>query len=144
MSARRVARAARTALGLSIVEWATLAEAWLGLLVADVSLRTRRANVPLANPSASGTNAPDEVVERVARMLLLAARHHVVPMNCLRRSLALRAMLLRRDIPAVLRLGARMNGGLDAHAWVEVEGRVVGDSEREVGRFTAFESRKVV
>lgn len=135
-----LARVVRSARGLSAAEWGLFAEAWLRLLAADVSLRLRPRK-PLAHGALS--DAPEaraaSVDERVVRMLLLAARHHVVPANCLRRSLALRAMLVRRGVPAVLRVGARLDGGLVAHAWVEVGGCVVGDSEREIAKYGTFE-----
>jgi hypothetical protein len=57
--------------------------------------------------------------------------------GCLRRALAVCWHCRRRAIPAELRIGvARGEDGIEAHAWVELDGRVVtGGPERYVRRF---------
>ena len=46
--------------------------------------------------------------------------------TCLVLAVALRLMLARRGIPAVIRLGVRkVEGGLSAHAWLLVGGEAV-------------------
>jgi hypothetical protein len=136
-----VARKLKAARTLPARDWGIFVEAWLRLLVADLSVRIlpfrwlsrtlRASHEPLAGDGA--------IIERVTRIFALAARNHVASTNCLRRSLALRGMLVRRGVPAVMRVGARTTGGdLVAHAWVEVDGRAVGDAEREVADFQVF------
>ena len=47
---------------------------------------------------------------------------------CLPRALATRFLLLRRGIETELVLGARLaGGGLDAHAWLQVDGKPLGE-----------------
>jgi hypothetical protein len=136
-----VARKLNAARALPVQDWALFVEAWAQLLVADFSVRFvpfQRLRRTLQPNSAPG-NADGATVERVTRLFSIAARNHVTPVNCLRRSLALRALLLRRGIPAVMRVGARTaDGSLLAHAWVEVGGKVVGESERTVGEYEVF------
>ena len=59
--------------------------------------------------------------------------------SCLTRSIALCRSLWRRDLPAVLRIGAALTtGALQAHAWVELDGRVVNDRATVSRDFTPF------
>jgi len=56
----------------------------------------------------------------------VAATTYLTPRaTCLSKSLALQAMLRRRGRPAELRIGVAKSSGepLEAHAWVELEGR---------------------
>lgn len=65
-------------------------------------------------------------VEHLAWAVSTAAR--AVPGgNCLPQALALRQLLRRRQEPSVLRLGVRRDdkGRLQAHAWVDWDGRTV-------------------
>ncbi len=81
---------------------------------------------PTSLPQPSPLHRTD--AERIARMVQLAARHGLVRGNCLSRSLLLWRMLLRRRIPAEIRFGVRAYGaGMQAHAWVEQDGRALGD-----------------
>lgn len=49
-------------------------------------------------------------------------------------------LLRRRGIPVQLRIGARKTGTqFEAHAWVEMDGRVVNDSEDVRIRYSPFE-----
>jgi hypothetical protein len=67
-----------------------------------------------------------------------AARYGCFRPRCLVRSLAVQRMLRRRGIGASqLQIGVRVEGGrLAAHAWVEMNGVVIGDSLQYVRRFT--------
>jgi hypothetical protein len=57
-------------------------------------------------------------------------------MHCLERSLCLRQLLGRRGLETRLRIGvAREEDRLLAHAWVEWEGRPLGETESAVACF---------
>jgi hypothetical protein len=45
--------------------------------------------------------------------------------RCLMRSLVVTRLLARRGIASTLVVAARVEGGFEAHAWVEVDGRAV-------------------
>jgi hypothetical protein len=69
------------------------------------------------------------LADRVAWAVSAAARYGPYRANCLRRGMLLWWMLARRGIDADLRFGARLRGkDVEAHAWVEHRGRVLGDS----------------
>lgn len=77
--------------------------------------------------------------QSASRMLDAASRRGIVRGNCLSCSIALCWLLRRRGIPAQLRIGARKIGNqLEAHAWVEVAGRAVNDSDDVQTRFAPF------
>ena len=64
--------------------------------------------------------------------------------TCLRRSLVQRQLLKRRNIPAVVRFGARPSGAggpgeLYFHAWVEVLGRVVSEPPETIAAFVPLD-----
>ncbi len=68
-----------------------------------------------------------------------AVATQVVAVPCLPRSLALARVLGQHGLPARIEIGMRTgSAGLEGHAWVEREGRVVGDAERLVGSFVRF------
>jgi hypothetical protein len=77
--------------------------------------------------------------QSASRMLDAASRRGIVRGNCLSRSIALWWLLRRRGIPAQLRIGARKIGNqLEAHAWVEVAGRAINDSDDVNTRYAPF------
>ena len=116
--------------------WA-FARAWTVLLAADLGLRAfpfarvDRWLSPKLSPRTDET-----ATGRLVWATEAAARHHLYPMRCLPKALCLRWLLGRHGIESELRIGvARQEGGLAAHAWVERQGRPVGESSRVEDRF---------
>ncbi len=111
-------------------ELRSLASAWIGLGVFSVALRCgvslARLEPVVRGASGIGPAAP---IPLTAWAVGVASRHHLLPARCLERSVTLRYLLARRGVDSVLRIGARTVGQqLEAHAWVEVEGRPVAES----------------
>ncbi len=74
---------------------------------------------------------------RIAWLVDRAARDCPWPATCLRRSLLLRAFLLRSGVASELRLGFRMTDGkFEAHAWVEWNGVPLNDAPDVRLRYT--------
>jgi hypothetical protein len=67
-----------------------------------------------------------------------ASRYGLFRPRCLVRSLALQQLLKRRSIHGCeLKIGVRLEyGQFSAHAWIEVNGRILADSVHLVRRFT--------
>lgn len=105
---------------------------WIGLRVTDFSRMRRWAEaMPSAVPDPHLPVAPGhdvtDVAQRYAALTAIAARHGLYPANCLHQSLALCRLLSRERIPGQLKIGVRTKeAALDAHAWVEVRGVVLG------------------
>lgn len=75
-----------------------------------------------------------------ARMVRVASERGIARGTCLTRSLTLWWMLRRRGIDAELRIGVRKGqGSMDAHAWIEVRGTVVGDAPSVRERYSVFD-----
>lgn len=131
-------RKLRTARGFSVHDWGVFAQAWIWLLRTDWALRVQpfpRVR-DWATVDAPGKGASAEEVRRVARLVDCAARHHLYPMRCLRRALVLQRLLWQRGIVTALRLGvAREGDALNAHAWLEREGRPLGEAGDVAQRF---------
>ena len=73
---------------------------------------------------------PAPLIYQVSEQVSRAARNHLYPMSCLRRSLVLQRILRGQGVVAELRIGVRKEGEkLEAHAWVEVEEAPVGETE---------------
>ena len=112
--------------------------------LARAELRVRRrptgALVAPERRAVAGPIAAPEVelrVRRTAAALRRAARLLPWRSSCLVRALALADLLAREGVPdSLIRLGVRRDGAaIDAHAWVELDGRVVGDDPDVVRRF---------
>lgn len=99
-----------------------------------------------AEPANRGGNVDWQVVQSVAWGVTRAARHGVFRPQCLVRSLAIQRMLRRRGILACsLNVGVRMqNGSFQAHAWVELEGAVIGDTRQHVSTFSKVTDLRLV
>lgn len=133
----------RRFLELSLPERRLLLEAWWRLLAAAVRLRlaprrTLAAALAGAEPPAAG-GASAGIAQPVALAVARAAAHHLAPMTCLPRALALQRMLAYRGILSALRIGVRKDlgggSGIAAHAWIEVAGRALGEPEAIEERF---------
>jgi Transglutaminase-like superfamily len=115
---------------LSPAEIRGLGLAWLCLLVAGLAIRVLplpRIERLLARLAPARRVTPLEP-GRLARLVGIAARHHLLPLACLPQSLALQALLRRQGVGAELRIGVRREDRmLRAHAWVEHAGLPVAD-----------------
>ena len=137
---RRLTKLAR----LSGSDLLLLVEAQLMLIGARLELLLRPTGTLLAPRPGETDLILDEARAVLARRLELsvsrAAEHGVVRASCLVRGLALKRMLARRRIDgARIRIGVRMAGvRLEAHAWVEVGGLVLGDPVENTRRYAAL------
>ena len=131
---RRIARF----LALPAAERAVLLQALAWLPIITVVLRWRGLGA-LGVASRERRTGPDLAPARIADLVAIAARHGLVQGNCLSQSVTLRRLLARAGIAAELRIGARRGpGGLEAHAWVEHDGRPLNDSDDVARRYPPF------
>jgi hypothetical protein len=88
-------------------------------------------------------NLSTEILEksrRVACMVRAASIYGLFRATCLPQSLTLWWMLRRRRIPVEIFIGVRKDDQrLEAHAWVELCGTVLNDSDDVHQRFAAFD-----
>jgi hypothetical protein len=92
------------------------------------ALKTRQTETKLAE------------ARRISRLVGVATRHGVYPATCLPRSLVLWFLLRREGIEGALCLGTRKEAGrFEAHAWIELAGVVLNDSEDVRLRYAAFD-----
>ena len=127
---------------LSRRERAWLRQAWLFLPVVNVLLRRigyRRTLGWLQTRCArkAASVLPEADAAALGRLVNIAARYSVLPVNCLPRSMVLWWLLRRAGVAADLRIGVQKEADvLMAHAWVEFAGVPVGDTGS--GRYDAF------
>jgi hypothetical protein len=109
---------------------------WLGLRGAGFARMRRWAEAGrIALPMQAEVAA--QIAQRYALLTAIAARHGLYHANCLHQALALCRLLRREGIPAELKIGVRMaHARLDAHAWVELAGKVLGEP---VSGYAAFD-----
>lgn len=70
------------------------------------------------------------LAEAAQRMTEAASRYGIVRGNCLSKSIVLWHLLRREGAPATVHIGGRKEGSkFAAHAWVELDGRVINDSD---------------
>jgi Transglutaminase-like superfamily len=70
------------------------------------------------------------------------ASRYVPTATCLAQALAGQTLLAQQGEPAVLRIGVAKNeaGKLEAHAWVESQGRIVIGASLDLCRYTQLPS----
>jgi hypothetical protein len=125
----------------SFKDWPVILEAWLAQEYFNLALRFVSFEKLLAgsHPHSGTVVSPGRVLpaaRRIQKLANAAAHFHLSPATCLRRSLALGWMLNRRGIPAQLSLGVLKGAsGLQAHAWIEIEGQPLGEPEAVTENF---------
>jgi hypothetical protein len=121
-------------------------QAWGWLVVFDLGLRTRPFPdlQAFAARTASRPLPPPEMVERQIGLLTTAVdrarNNHLYPMTCLRQALTLQKMLAQHGIPVELKIGVRKEDGeLLAHAWIQYQGKIVGEPEKITETYSAMQ-----
>jgi hypothetical protein len=80
--------------------------------------------------------------KNVARMVRAASLYSLCPTNCLEQSLVLWWLLLRRCVPADLRIGVcKAAGGLKGHAWVQLGNVILNDADDVHQHYTPFDGK---
>lgn len=111
------------------------AQAWVHMSPRGQVLRADQADVSPAN--AAPTVAEAARATAIARAVDRAARRGVFRPLCLARSVALQRMLRAEGIQGSrIHVGVRsVRGSFEAHAWVTLDQRVIGDDATFVERF---------
>ena len=126
----------RKAFALSALDWLLIVQATLWFAVVEFGLcllqfRNVLAMLHGAKRSARNSHSQPSVVasgspERAAYCVELASRLHPLHATCLKKALVLYALLARRGFEVQLVIGAARDGRrLDAHAWLEHQGRII-------------------
>lgn len=109
-----------------------LIEAWWRLLVVAIALRLlpfQRVRAWAARVDTIGSRRPAVSADRAAWLIAVAGRHHPLPIRCLERAVALQWLLARHGLATQLRIGVRRESApLQAHAWLENDGRPIPDA----------------
>lgn len=122
-------------------EFVDLVRAQWSLLAALWTVRHRPRGELLRPVGAAPTAAvarDDEQLERLALAVDRVSRFGLFRPTCLVRAVALERQIRRANAgTAVVRVGVTQAAGeLLAHAWIELDGRVIGDEPAKVRRFT--------
>lgn len=127
---------------LSWAERRVVAESFALLPLAHWALRVRglqEFRARLVRDGRRRRSAAPLDARRVAELVEATARVIPAPSNCLQRSGAVAWMLVRHGVQPDLRIGVRkVEGALQFHAWVEVDGEVINDASDVGGRYTPF------
>ena len=109
------------------------AQAWVRVSPRGRMLRSGETGPASGTPAAPNWTRAIEVARAVDR----AARRGVFRPRCLARSVALQRMLRAEGIRGSrIHVGVRsVRGTFEAHAWVTLDGRVIGDEAAFVERF---------
>lgn len=110
---------------------------WMGLCACGPS---RFQAWLIRSPVAEGASPCAERLAAIAALVNIAGRYSPGPSTCLTRSLLLIWLLRRRGVRGELRIGVRLvDSGLEAHAWVEYQGKPINDVEDVSERYAAFD-----
>ena len=124
---------------------AALPATWLAVHVSGFSIckAALAHGIAAENPAANVLGALERA-QKIARLESATARSLFFRATCLEQSLVLCWMLRRRGMSPLLRVGARKEADrFEAHAWVELDGIVIGDASGEHQHFAPFESAGV-
>jgi hypothetical protein len=111
----------------------------LHILLRILRFRRTQAFLLRLSPAAPCNPIQGIDVERVSALTIRVCGWRILRINCLKRSLILWWLLRRRGVESALRVGARQTTtGFEAHAWVEWNGQVLGDSATYVEQFAPF------
>lgn len=132
---------ARRLFSLPAREFGELLVAQAYLLAARWAVLTRPRGAllrPVPEPSVAEATADTSSLPALALAVNRAASYGLFRPTCLVRAVALERMIRRSGAGgAVVRIGVLMNGErLLAHAWIEQDGRVIGDEPARVSVFT--------
>ena len=139
----------RILLSFSAQDWILLVQAWSLLLVIDIALRMlsfRKVQGWIRSPDQPGVSTikAEKVIQRSSGFVDLAARHHLYPMTCLRRSLTLQWLLSRAGLYTTLQFGVRReNGNLQAHAWLDYQGQVIDKNPIPTEQYANLKAKEV-
>lgn len=133
----------------SAQDWLLLFQAWFLLLAVDIALRLLPFHVVqgwLKAPKRTKEALPDQAAGAIRRnsdFVDRAARHHLYPMTCLRRSLVLHWLLSRQGVFAELFFGVRREQDkLQAHAWLEYQGQPIGERAAPTDQYMPLKANK--
>lgn len=129
----------RKAFALSASDWLLVTKAWMWFGAIEVGLSCmpiqnllriiqRQTKLRTSTRKKEEEKEPQRPSpERVAYCVGLAARTNVFDSTCLKKALVLYALLTRQGFDAQLLIGAAKatKGQLDAHAWLECQGKVL-------------------
>ena len=74
--------------------------------------------------------------EALAQLVAITGRRRFVQATCLRQALLVHGLLRRRGLRPELKLGVRREGdGIEAHAWVELEGHALAQQVLDYSPF---------
>ena len=120
--------------------WRTLT-AFLYLVYVDVLMRLscfRRVYDTVCETETRARSVEPASIRRTCRAMDRAARAYLKRAWCLQRSAACVFQLRRQGVPAELVLGVR-TFPFGAHAWVELDGRILNDDLGHVGGFLVLD-----
>ncbi|MDH3316861.1 MAG: lasso peptide biosynthesis B2 protein [Gammaproteobacteria bacterium] len=113
-----------------------LAQRWIRLDKLHARLRRLFGN----GPKLSDDRRQPISADNVTRLVRVAARRGLVRPTCLQHALVLWTQLHRHGFEAAIRFGVRKNQEvLEAHAWVEIDGRILSDPADAGGQFLPFD-----
>jgi hypothetical protein len=131
---------------LTLLDWLALMEAWWMLLFFHLGLLWMSYERLIISTHPKSEINPESkhaqvIAQNIQRLIGFASRLHPIHMTCLVRSLALKKMLSKRNVPAHIKIGTqKIQNTMYAHAWVEVIGRPIGEADDVVKKFVVLES----
>jgi hypothetical protein len=143
---------ARKVISLGVREWRELWRAQWALIFAQrvVSKRapgqlTSRTSEAAGTPHAQGAEARSHA-RALGDAVRRAAKYGIFRPACLVQAIAIQRLLAADGIQgAIIRVGVKQaEAGMEAHAWVELEGDVIGDTLAHVREFAPLNELSVL
>jgi hypothetical protein len=117
--------------------WPVLLRIKFKQLFGDVKWLTNKLEIGSRQEASGGSNSI--IALKIHESVRLAARLHFHDAQCLAKSIVLADMLNARSLNASVLVGVNKDGQrLTSHAWVEVDGLIVGEPESIQRGFTVL------
>ena len=129
---RWLTRRLRKAWALSWADWCLLLQASSFFLAVELGVKLLPFKTLMVLLQRRGSVEGDELgqstvsSDRVAYLVEVASRYHVLTPTCLKKALVCYRLLRKKGVEVELVVGAtKVESGLAAHAWLEHHGRVI-------------------
>lgn len=126
---------------LFLMLWGQLAmvSMLLHLLMLRRTCRLLTCLIPEKPSYPAGLDQAMSYAQRIRKLAWIASRYLPLDVSCLRQSVLIWWFLLRRGLGAELRIGVNNQEEFLAHAWVELEGRLVNESPGVTKKYRPFD-----
>ncbi len=110
------------------------------LLISRVAYKKWRKKLLKSNKTDSNSSITEVI--SIIKLTESVARHHIVPINCLRRCAVQKQLLAQLGHATQLVFGVKKSAGqYQAHCWLTFNDQIINDSPEETNKYTTLSNQ---